>query len=156
MKAIVFATGGVLASTLLFVTPSYAQPEGSNGNNGSPSAYEDRHYDWSSKTANRNHGRGHEDFDEGPQEGGSHFRLVQGNNKIDIQCSPEEFAEFCVNAAIILMDHVALERKQMAEAKGGKQPPPPPPPAEHGPGAPPAPGGPSGGPGGGFGAPPPR
>ncbi len=114
MKAI--ACVAVVTSALLFLTPAHGQPEG-NGAQGSAPNYENRYDDWTAAMANRNGSGIDRDYDRGPEAGGAHLRLVHGDSKIDVKCPPDESFEDCVNAAIILMDHVAKERKRMAEAK---------------------------------------
>lgn len=67
---------------------------------------------------------------------GAHFEFVRGNARIDVTCAPRDSTEDCVDAAITLMDHIAMEKKEMAQAKAPQQPippgapPPPPPPAQ--------------------------
>jgi hypothetical protein len=74
-----------------------------------------------------------EEYDDaGEQETGARFKLSHGNNQIDVRCSKSDSTEDCVNAAIILMDHIAMERREI-QAKAAPQPPipgaPNPPPA---------------------------
>jgi hypothetical protein len=83
---------------------------------------------FAAEMADRMRGRGQsaEDEDEGGggAESAAQFRLVRGNSRIYVRCSPQDSADKCIEAAIVRMDHIAPERREM-QAKAAPQRPAP-------------------------------
>ncbi len=160
MKTIAYAAASLLTSSLLLACPASAQMPGGPGPGPGPApgpgAYETGFQD-GMRTAMTHMGYGGGMMEHkgmhgmgGPEEGGGEpgsgprVRLAKGNSMISLKCATDDSTEDCVNAAIILLDHAAAEKKESAQAKTAPQqqsqpsgpgtPPAPPPPS--GPGAP--------------------
>lgn len=159
MKAIAYAAASLLTSSLLLACPASAQMPGGPGPgpapapgpsgygpgpNGYESGYQDGMRDGMGHKGcgwgMTEHMKGMHGMEETGGEAGSgpRVRLTRGNATIALKCAADDFTEDCVNAAIILLDHAASEKKESVQAKAPPAvpiaPPPPPPPA--GPGAP--------------------
>jgi len=146
MKTIAYAAASLLTSSLLLASPASAQAPGTPGPEPTPapalSVYESGFQDGmrAAMAHWEEHMKGMRSAEESGGEPGSgpRVRLAKGNSMIALKCAADDSTEDCVNAAIILLDHAAGEKKETAQAKtppqGPGAPPPPPPPA--GPSAP--------------------
>lgn len=146
MKTIVCAAASLLTSSLLLACPVSAQtqesPEAAQAPAPAPSVYETGFQDgmraavaYFEEHMKSMHGAEESGGEPG---GGPRVRLAKGNAMIALKCSADDSTEDCVNAAIILLDHAAGEKKETAQAKTPAQGPgtPPPPALPGGPGAP--------------------
>ncbi len=134
MKTIAYALGGVLASALLCLDPAAAQPMAGMPGGPPPGPYEAGFQDGIRMAMAHMQGggetMGHMEGSGEKTGSAAQFEFIRGNAKIEVKCAPRDTTEVCVKAAIALMDHIAVEKKEMAEMKPaplpGALPPPPP------------------------------
>jgi hypothetical protein len=134
MNTIAYATAGLLTSSLLLIPSALAQSQESQGQGTKAGSYEAGYQD-GMRTARekyaqeimermRERSQTDEEEDEERPADGAHFRLIRGDARLDVRCSSEDSTEKCVEAAIALLDHISMERKEM-QAKAKPQPPAP-------------------------------